>query len=171
MSRIAGSPGAIIYREYKRRYVPLVTTVLAILLGLFPLVVTTPLLPDIGFLVLLTWRLLRPEIWVPAVALGLGLLDDLVSGHPIGQSMALWTTIFLAFDLLDHRVQYKDFWFDWFYAALAIIFHAAGLWYIAVLMGSHAPFTQLLPQIAFTILAYPVMARLVLGLDRWRLAR
>jgi rod shape-determining protein MreD len=171
MSRIAGSPGAVLIREYKRRYVPLVTTLLAILLGLFPLVVTTPLLPDIGFLVLLTWRLLRPEIWVPVVALGLGLFDDLVSGHPLGQSMALWTSIFLAFDILDHRIDYKDFWFDWFYAAIAIFFHAAGIWYIAVLMDSHTPFAQLLPQIGFTILAYPVMARMVLGLDRWRLAR
>ena len=171
MSRIAGSPGAILYREWKRRYVPLVTTILAILLGLFPLVVTTPLIPDIGFLVLLTWRLLRPEIWMPTVALALGLFDDLVSGHPIGQSMALWTMIFLAFDVLDARVHYKDFWFDWFYAAAAIVFHAAGAWYIALLMGSHTPFTQLLPQLAFTILAYPMMARLILGLDQWRLAR
>jgi len=170
MSRIAGSLGAVRFREWKRRWVPVVSTILAILFGLFPLVVTSPLVPDIGFLVLLTWRLLRPEIWMPTMALGLGLLDDLVSGHPIGQSMALWTTIFLMFDLLDARIDYKDFWFDWFYAALAILFYTAGAWYIGVLMGSHSPFSQLLPQIAFTILAYPVMARLILRLDRWRLA-
>ncbi|HZG46021.1 MAG TPA: rod shape-determining protein MreD [Allosphingosinicella sp.] len=171
MNRIAGSPGAVLFRELKRRYVPVVTTLLAILLGLFPLVVTSPLLPDIGFLVLLTWRLLRPEIWLPLAALGFGLFDDFVSGHPIGQSMALWTTIFLALDVIEHRIDYKDFWFDWFYAAVAIFFHAAGAWYIGVLMGSHTPFSQLLPPIAFTILAYPMMARLVLGLDRWRLSR
>lgn len=171
MSRIAGSPGAVRFREQKRRYVPIVSTVLAILLGLFPLVVMGPLVPDIGFLVLLTWRLLRPEIWMPTVALGLGVFDDLVSGQPIGQSMALWTIIFLIFDLIDNRVDYKDFWFDWFYAALAIIFHTAGAWYIGVLMNSQTSFEQLLPQIGITILAYPMMARLVLGLDRWRLAR
>jgi rod shape-determining protein MreD len=171
MSRIAGSPGAVLFAEYKRRYVPIVSTVLAILLGLFPLVVVSPLIPDIGFLVLLTWRLLRPEIWMPTIALGLGLFDDLVSGHPIGQSMALWTTIFLAFDLVDNRIDYKDFWFDWLYASLAIILHTAGAWYIGVFMDDTSSFTQLLPQIGFTILAYPVMARLVLGLDRWRLAR
>ncbi len=171
MSRIAGSHGAVLFREYKRRYVPVVTTVLAILLGLFPLIVTSPLIPDIGFLVLLTWRLLRPEIWVPAAALGFGLFDDLVSGNPIGQSMALWTGIFLALDIVDHRIDYKDFWFDWLYAAVAIIFHTSGAWYIGVLMGSHTPFTQMLPQLGFSILAYPVMARMVLRLDRWRLAR
>jgi rod shape-determining protein MreD len=171
MNRIAGSHRDVLYREFKRRYVPVISTVLAILLSLFPLVVTSPLLPDFGFLVLLTWRLLRPEIWIPSAALGFGLLDDLVSGHPIGQSMALWTTIFLVLDFLEHRVHYKDFWFDWLYAAAAIIFHTAGAWYIGVVMGSHSPFTQMLPQLVVTILAYPVMARLVLGLDRWRLAR
>jgi len=170
MSRIAGSPQAVRFREWKRRWVPVVSTVLAILFGLFPLIVTSPLIPDIGFLVLLTWRLLRPEIWMPTMALGLGLVDDLVSGHPIGQSVALWTTTFLLLDLLDARIDYKDFWFDWLYAAFAILFHTAGAWYIGVLMGSHSPFSQLLPQIAFTILAYPMMARLVLRLDRWRLA-
>jgi rod shape-determining protein MreD len=171
MSRIAGSSAAVVYREIKRRYVPLVSTLLAILLGLFPLVVTSPLIPDIGFLVLLTWRLLRPEIWMPTVALGLGLFDDLVSGHPLGQSMALWTMIFLVLDVVDHRIDYKDFWFDWFYAAVAILFHTAGAWYIAMLLNSPTPFAQLLPQIAFTILVYPIMARMILGLDRWRLAR
>lgn len=171
MSRIAGSHRAVLYREYKRRYVPVATTVIAILIGLFPLVVVTPLIPDIGFLVILTWRLLRPEIWMPTTALGLGLFDDLVSGHPIGQSMALWTIIFLVFDIIDNRIDYKDFWFDWLYAAAAIFLHAAGAWYIGLLMDSHSSFSLLLPQIGFTILAYPVMARLILALDRWRLAR
>lgn len=171
MSRIAGSSGDLLYGDLKRRYVPVISTVLAILFSLFPLVVTSALLPDLGFLVLLTWRLLRPEVWVPSAALGFGLLDDLVSGHPIGQSMALWTIIFLVLDFLEHRVHYKDFWFDWLYAAVAVMFHTAAAWYIGVMMGSPSPFAQMLPQLAVTILAYPVMARMILGLDRWRLAR
>lgn len=171
MSRIAGSTRAVFYRDVKRRYIPVTTTGIAILLGLFPLVMTFPVLPDIGFLALLAWRLLRPEIWAPAAALGFGLFDDLLSGNPIGQSMALWTSILLLLDLIDSRIDYKDFWFDWLYAAAAIVFHGAGAWYIGVLMGSHTQFTQLLPQLGFTILAYPVMARLVLGLDRWRLSQ
>lgn len=170
MSRIAGSGAALAYADYKRRLVPAGSTIIAILLGLFPIVVTAPLLPNIGFLVLLAWRLLRPEIWVPTVALAFGLFDDLVSGHPIGQSMALWTMIFLALDLVETRVGYRDFWFDWLYAVVAIAFHTTAAWYIGVLMGSHTPFLQLLPQLAFTILAYPIVARIVYGLDRWRLA-
>jgi rod shape-determining protein MreD len=171
MSRIAGSRTDVMWREYKRRFVPVATTVFAILLGLFPLIVTAPIVPDLGFLVLITWRLLRPEIWLPTVALGFGLFDDLVSGHPIGQSMALWTIVFLLFDLIESRVDYKDFWFDWLFAAAAIILYTFGSWYIGVLMDSRAPFSTMLPQLGFSILAYPVIARLVLGLDRWRLSR
>jgi len=170
MNRIAGSTGDILYHDLKRKLIPTVTTVLAILLGLFPIVVTMPLGPDLGFLFLLGWRLLRPEIWVPPVALAFGLFDDLVSGHPIGQSMALWTTIFLALDLIETRVGYRDFWFDWLYAVVAIAFHIAAAWYIGVLMGSPTPFVQLLPQLGITILAYPIVTRMIYGLDRWRLA-
>ena len=170
MSRIAGSRGVILYREFRRRFVPVVSTVLAILFGLFPLVVTSPLLPDLGFLVLITWRLLRPEIWMPTVALGFGIFDDLVSGNPLGQSMALWTIVFLLFDLAETRISYKDFWTDWLFATAAIILQTAGAWYIARLMHSPTDFLLFLPQLGIAILIYPLVARLILRLDRWRLS-
>jgi rod shape-determining protein MreD len=171
MSRIAGSPSAILYREYRRRFVPVATTLLAILLGLLPFIVTAPLFPKPGFLVLITWRLLRPEIWPANVALGFGLFDDLVSGNPLGQSMALWTSIFLLFDLVETRISYKDFWVDWLFATAAIILESAGAWYIALLMHSPSDILMLLPQVGMAILFYPVVARLVLRVDRWRLSR
>ena len=68
-------------------------TLIASLLQALPLVVTTPLVPDFAFLTLLSWRLLRPEMWPAFHALPLGLFDDLVAGHPLGQSMALWTMV------------------------------------------------------------------------------
>jgi hypothetical protein len=38
-------------------------------------------------------------------------------------------------------------------------------------MGSQVVFEVMLPQIFLSILAYPLVARLVLACDRWRLAR
>ena len=38
-------------------------------------------------------------------------------------------------------------------------------------MGSDVRFSVLVPQIGLTIVAYPVAARLVLALDRYRLLR
>ena len=172
MSRIAGSSSEVAIRDVRRRFVPVATTLAASLLALLPIVtLTTPLVPEIALLVVVAWRLLRPEIWQAHAALGLGLFNDLVAGHPIGQSMATWTIIFLACDYIDSRLGFRDYWMDWLIAAAAIIFYTGAGWYIASLMGSNMRFSLLLPQIGVSILAYPLAARLVLALDRWRLAR
>ena len=171
MARIAGSAAEVAAREFRRRFVPLISTIVAILLAVLPIVAQSPLLPDFGFLMLVTWRLLRPEIWTPRTALVLGLLSDLVGGHPLGQGMLLWTGSFLVLDLIDSRLGFRDYWMDWLIAAGILAFEICGGWYIALLMGADVRFPVMLPQIGLSILAYPVAARLVLGLDRWRLMR
>ena len=170
MSRIAGSETEVAIGDLRRRFVPLASTIAAILLSLLPIVAPAPLVPDFGFLLLIAWRLLRPEIWTVRTALGLGLVADLVSGHPLGQSMLLWTGLFLAFEIVDSRLGFRDYWMDWLVAAAAIAFHGLGAWYIALLMGSDLALWLMAPQLALTILLYPFAARLVLALDRWRLA-
>ena len=171
MSRIAGSSTEVAIRDLRFRYVPLLSTLAAMLLALTPIVMEAPLLPDFGFLVLITWRLLRPEIWPARLALGLGLVNDLVAGQPLGQSMLLWTAAFIILDMIDSRLGFRDYLMDWLIAAGALFLHALGAWYIALLMGSDVRFSVMLPQIGLSVLAYPIAARLVLALDRWRLAR
>ncbi len=171
MSRIAGSSRDVAILGLRRQAVPVLSTLAAASLDLLPIVAAWPIIPDFAFLVLIAWRLLRPEIWQPHVALGLGLFNDLVAGHPIGQSMAIWTMTFLAFDLLDARTGWRDYWLDWFFASAAIAFHSVAGWYIARLMGSGAPYSIMVPQLGVSIFAYPFVARLIVGLDRWRLAR
>ena len=170
MSRISSADGYS-YHVARRQAVPVLSTIAACLLDLLPIVAEQPLIPDFAFLVLVAWRLLRPEMWSAQTALPLGFFNDLVAGHPIGQSMALWTICFLAFDLVDSRTGWRDYWLDWLFAGLAIIFYTFGGWYVAGMMSAPIPFTLLLPQIALSLLAYPFVARLVLGLDRWRLSR
>jgi rod shape-determining protein MreD len=171
MSRIAGSTGEVAMRDLRRRFVPVGSTMAASLLALLPIVPASPLVPEIALLVVIAWRLLRPEIWPAHMALGLGLFNDLVAGHPLGQSIALWTMIFLACDYIDSWLGFRDYWMDWLIAAAAILLHAAAAWYVAILMGSRIEFAVLVPQTVAGVLAYPFLARLVLGLDRWRLSR
>jgi rod shape-determining protein MreD len=171
MSRIAGSGRDLAIWNARRQWVPILSTIAAILLVALPIVMTSPVVPDFAFLVLIAWRLLRPEMWLAQVALPLGLLNDLVAGHPIGQSMALWTLTFLVLDLVDSRVGWRDHWMDWLFAAALILAYTAGGWYVGRLMGSQAAFAVLIPQILLSVFAYPLVARLVVGLDRWRLAR
>ena len=169
--RIAGSGRDVAMWGFRRQWLPIISTLVASLLQALPIVVTTPLVPDFAFLVLLSWRLLRPEMWQAYFALPLGLFHDLVGGHPLGQSMALWTAIFLACDLLDSRSGWRDYWIDWLFASIAIAFYVGGEWRIAKAMGSEMPFQVLLPQLLLSIFAYPLVARLIVGLDRWRLSR
>ena len=171
MSRIAGSGRDVALLGFRRDALPVLSTLAASLLHLLPIVTAAPLVPDFAFLVLIAWRLLRPELWLAHVALPLGLFNDLMAGHPLGQSMAIWTLTFLVFDLIDSRVGWRDYWMDWLFAAAAIAFNSFGGWYVARLMGSQAPYMVLMPQLILSIFAYPLVARLVLGLDRWRLAR
>jgi rod shape-determining protein MreD len=151
--------------------VPVVSTLAASLLALLPIVAQAPLVPEIALLVAIAWRLLRPEVWPAHMALGLGLFNDLVAGHPLGQSVATWTLIFLGCDYVDSRLGFRDYWMDWLIAAAAILFYTAAAWYIGVLMGNRIGFEVMLPQLGAAILLYPLAARIVLALDRWRLAR
>jgi rod shape-determining protein MreD len=171
MSRIAGSSRDVAILGLRRQAVPVLSTLVASALHLLPIVASWPMVPDFAFLVLIAWRLLRPEVWQAYAALALGLFNDLMAGHPIGQSMAIWTLALLAFDLLDLRVGWRDYWIDWLFASLAIAFSTAAGWFIAGMMGARIPFETLLPQLGLSLFAYPIVARLVIGLDTWRLAR
>jgi rod shape-determining protein MreD len=171
VSRIASSRGDVRRFHFRRQYSPIITTIFASLLNLLPIVVSSPLVPDFAYLVLVAWRLLRPEMWAATTALPLGLFNDLVAGHPIGQSMALWTATFLIFDVMDSRLVWRDYLLDWLAASLAIIFYTFGEWYFGRLMGNSAEFIVMLPQVGLSILVYPVVARIVLAIDHWRLMR
>ncbi|MDP8914361.1 MAG: rod shape-determining protein MreD [Pseudomonadota bacterium] len=171
MSRIALTSRDMAMKQVRRRYVPVASTVAAIMIVLLPVVLSAPLIPDFGYLFLIAWRLLRPEMWTARTALPLGFLSDLVSGHPVGLSMALWTMTFLILDFIESRAVFRDYWLDWLLASLLILFYTAGSWLAARLMGSQAAFGVLWPQIALSILFYPVVARIVVALDRWRLTR
>lgn len=171
MSRIAFNTAEVRRKHLRREYAPIVSTIIACMLALLPIVVSSPIIPDFGFLMLIAWRLLRPEMWGPVVALPLGLFNDLVAGHPLGQSMAIWTFLFILFDIIDSRVLFRDYWMDWLIAAAALAGYVFASWYIGRLMGNTADFHVMLPHLGASILAFPVVARFVLALDRWRLAR
>ena len=75
----------------------------SVLTALVPLVATVPLLPPFGLLLLLTWRLLAPLSLRRWAAAPLGLVDDLVSGQPLGSAVLLWSLCFLFIDLVEQR--------------------------------------------------------------------
>ena len=99
-------------------YVPAISVMVASLLTALPIVSTSGWYPDLGFLMLIAWRLLRPEIWPAWWAAPLGFFNDLMTGAPIGLSIALWTAAMLVLDLIDRRTMWRDYWLEWALAAL-----------------------------------------------------
>jgi rod shape-determining protein MreD len=169
--RIAPSETTVAWWGIRRAWVPVTSTLAASLLKTLPIVATAPVLPDFAALVLLAWRLIRPGMWQAQIALPLGLFNDLVGGQPLGQSMFLWTSAFLAIDLIDARSGWRDHWMEWLFASLALTYFTFGDWFIAQLMGSKVPAILMLPPLAAAVLLFPLAVRIVYSLDRWRLYR
>jgi rod shape-determining protein MreD len=154
-----------------RRLHPRCSVVAASLLSALPLVVENGWFPDFGFLTLIAWRLFRSDVWPSWWAAPLGLLNDLVSGYPIGLSVTVWTISMLALDLLDRRTIWRDYWIEWALASLLILLSEAAQWQVAAWMGAKVPFSSMVPPLLISIAAFPIVASLVSRLDRWRLGR
>ncbi len=141
-----------------RRFVPAITVAIGSALTLWPMVASFPVLPPFGLLMLLGWRLTKPEslrIWAP---LPLGFFDDLISGQPLGNAMLFWTLCLFMIDLIDQRIVYRDFWQDWLIAGGAIAFCLILGRFVASPISAHVD-TALMLQIAVSILLFPLVVR------------
>jgi rod shape-determining protein MreD len=171
MTRTLGQGESDRLFRMRAQAVPVCSTIAGSATALLPIVAVSPILPPFGFLMLLGWRLLRPEMWIAWAGLPLGLADDLISGQPLGTAMCLWTAVLLMVDLVDNRMVWRDYWMDWLVAAVAILFCLGGAWIFARFTGGGGTVLALVPQIAIAIFCFPAVARLCVVLDRWRLAR
>lgn len=155
--------------EWRGQLLPLASTVLGSALTIVPWVAMQPIVPPLGLMIALGWRLLRPEMWPAWMALPLGLANDLLGGDPFGTSIALWTITFIALDAVDRRLIWRDYWQDWLLAALAIAFCLGGGLIAANIGGGRGELTDIVPQMLFSIALFPLAMRLCAALDRWRL--
>lgn len=151
--------------------IPAATVIAAAMLAVLPIVSNTGWWPDFGFLMLIAWRLLRADAWPAWWAAPLGFANDLLTGSPIGLSVALWTAVMLAMDIVDRRTQWRDYWIEWALASLLIRASEAAQWKVAALAGAPVPFGHVVPAIIIAILAFPIAAFVASRLDRWRLGQ
>jgi rod shape-determining protein MreD len=150
---------------------PWVTILLGSLSPWLPVIAPAPVLPPFGFLVMLAWRLLRPGLLPPWAGLPLGLFDDLFSGQPLGSGVLLFSLALIIIELVEIRFPWRNFWLDWLTASSLIVPY---LVFASLLSGAALTFVQLgviAPQIVLSIVLFPIIARLVAGLDRFRLMR
>ncbi len=167
MSTIEYNPFAPPLAPGRARALPWMTVMVGSLTTAVPVIATFPILPPLGLLMLVTWRLLARFALRPWAAAPLGAFDDLLSGQPLGSSVLLWSLVFLGIDLIERRLVYRDFWQDWLIASAAIILCLAGGRILAVPMGAQVDGAMAAQGVA-TILLFPVAARLVAWIDRKR---
>lgn len=160
-------PFAPVLPPARARALPWATVIGASALTAVPVVATLPLLPPLGLLMLLTWRLLARFALRRWAAAPLGFFDDLVSGQPLGSAVLSWSLCFLVIDMVEQRFGDRDFAQDWLIAA--------GLIAGALILGRvvAAPLvTPLAPvlaaQIGASVLLFPLFARVVAWIDRRR---
>jgi len=150
------------------------TPIVCVMLGsmipaLLPIISQTPALPPLGLLFLVGWRLLHHEMWPLWIGAPLGAFDDLMSGHPLGTGIFLWSVVMMMIEMIDARLFWRDYWHDWLIAILAALLFLAGGLLAARMTGSLAPPMIILPQLLWSALLYPLIVRVIAGIDRWRM--
>jgi rod shape-determining protein MreD len=155
---------------FRRRAVPIVSTMLGSMVTLLPIIAVAPTMPPWGLIVFLAWRALQRQVWPVWMGVPLGLWDDVFSGSVIGTSMLLWTIILIGFEILDRRMIWRDFGQEWGIATglVALVLLSASL-ISTIIIGPANPLL-ILPQIVISALTFPLVARMCSVADEWRLS-
>jgi rod shape-determining protein MreD len=154
----------------KMLLIPIFSVMAGSMVTALPVFSDNPLLPPVGYIMLLAWRLMRPGIWPAWVGLPFGLFDDLYSGQPFGSAALLWSLTMLVIEIVDSRAIWRDHVQDWFLAAVAITLTILGGVAVSGLAYWAPEMSVVLPQIMVSILMFPLVVRLCARLDSWRLA-
>ena len=151
--------------------IPWASIMLASLLPVFPIASAVPLVPPLGYIMLVSWRLVRPGLLPVWAGFPLGLFDDVFSGQPFGCAILLWSITMIVIEILETRFPWRGFFQDWAVSSLLACIY---LVVAALFSGGRidpAVFAALTPQAIFTIALIPVLSRVVAALDRFRLMR
>ena len=168
-------------REYQSRFdreqsllkmlaIPIASVAIASMITALPIFTKEPLLPPLGLLMFLSWRLMRPGLLPVWSGVPFGLMDDVFSGQPFGSAGLLWSLAMLFIEIIDSRAIWRDHLQDWVIAAILIAaVLMGGLWIAGMAHAAPDP-AVLIPQIILSILLYPLAVRICARLDSWRLA-
>lgn len=156
--------------QLRIKLVPPVTVVLGSMITALPIITDYPILPPMGLLAVLAWRLIRPGYWVVWAGFPLGLIDDIFSGQPFGSAAFLWSVVFILLEAIDRKAVNRDYWQDWLIASIATVFVLIGGMLVVDFQSNILRLDLLLPQIILSILLYPFVARFIGAVDNWRVA-
>ncbi|MEZ5689279.1 MAG: rod shape-determining protein MreD [Caenibius sp.] len=149
--------------------VPHASILVASMLVLLPIIASAPVMPPVGFMMMLAWRLVRPgllPVWAGAL---LGAFDDLFSGQPFGFGIMTWSMSMLIVEGIEARFPWRGFFQDWLVSGVIV---ASYLIVAAFLAGGQhigAHLVAIVPQLLLSVLMFPIFSLMVSALDRFRL--
>lgn len=141
------------------------------ILPVFFMVAAMPVVPPLGFLMLVGWRLVRPGLLPVWAGIPLGIFDDLFNGQPFGFGILTWSVAMLVIEAIEMRLPWREFWQDWLIAVLLGVLYLTSGWLLSGASPTLPSLTAIVPQLVLTILIFPIMTRIVAQLDLWRLRR
>jgi len=150
--------------------IPTVTAIVFVLAGVVPAGVPgfSAVTPLMSVTAVFFWVVARPALMPPAAVFGIGLLQDVLSGGPIG----LWALTLLMVQYLSiSQRQFlvgQSFVLGWagftsIVVAAAMLSWGAASIYYDVLLSPMPVFVQA----ALTVFIYPAMALILMSLSRW----
>jgi rod shape-determining protein MreD len=150
---------------------PWLTIMVGSLTPWLPIIAPAPVLPPIGYMLLLAWCLLRPGLLPLWAGLPLGLFDDLYSGQPLGSGVLLFSLSLFAIEVIEARFPWRNFWIDWLTASAMLTVYIALAALFSGVTLTLVQFTVMAPQLLLSIILCPIIARIVAMFDRLRLMR
>jgi rod shape-determining protein MreD len=149
--------------------VPWISVALGSMFATILVIASAPIMPPLGFLVFVAWRQLRPGLLPLWAGLPLGVIDDLYSGQPFGTAVLLWSLAAIALDLVETRIPWRGFATEWLVSSALIATYAIASLVLANMAFATTSLLFIVPQILISILAYPLICRIVALTDRARL--
>ena len=160
-----------VQNPWRANTIPYLSILLGSLLPVLLLADVMPIVPPLGYMMLVGWRIMRPGFLPLWVGVPLGAFDDLFSGQPFGSAILLWSLTMIVLEIIEARFPWRGFWQDWFTAGLALIMYIFAAMVVSGATLTVHLFLAAVPQIVLAVLLYPLFARVIAYLDRYRLAR
>lgn len=152
-----------------RNLAPFAVTVMLMLLGMVPVPVPsyTQVAPALTLISVYYWAIHRPDLMRPGVAFLIGLLQDLLTGGPLGVN-ALIMVMTQGAVLTQRRVFLAStFALLWFGFAMIMLGAAVVQWLaFSVLNATLLPFVTALFQALLTMAMFPAVAWLLIRVHR-----
>lgn len=165
---LTGPPGEI--RRVIASLIPTLTTLFCVFAGVIPAGIPgfSTVSPLFSVAAIFFWVVSRPNLMPPAAVFAIGLLQDVLSGGPIG----LWalTLLMVQYLSLSQRrfVAGEPFGMGWI-GFSAIVAGAAALTWVGACIYYGVLFSpaSVLIQAALTILVYPAVAWILVNISSW----